>query len=80
LIYAATGSGTFVASSAARSITISADKITDCTDFGFVASFEQTNGIVAEDTQKVADKSYLEKVLNYTDPTGILHQKAARLN
>ncbi|MED4727803.1 putative HTH-type transcriptional regulator YjiR [compost metagenome] len=80
LIYAVTGSGTFVAPNAARSITISTDKITDCIDLGFVASFEQTNGIVAEIIQKVADKRYLEKLLNYNDPTGIPHQKTAGLN
>ncbi len=80
LIYAVAGSGTFVAPNAARSITISTDKITDCIDLGFVASFEQTNGIVAEIIQKVADKSYLEQLLNYNDPTGIPHQKTARLN
>jgi len=80
LIYAVTGSGTFVAPNAARSITISADKVTNCIDLGFVASFEQSNKIVAEAVQKVADKSYLEQLLNYNDPTGIPHQKTAGLN
>ncbi len=80
LIYAITGSGTFVAPNAARSITISTEKITNCIDLGFVASFEQSNGIVAEMIQKVADKSYLEQLLNYNDPTGIPHQKTAGLN
>ncbi len=75
LIYAVTGSGTFVAPNAARSITISADKVTNCIDLGFVASFEQTNGMVAEVVQKAADKSYLEKLMDYNDPTGIPHQK-----
>lgn len=78
LIYAVTGSGTFVAPNAARSITISNDKITNSIDFGLVASFEQSNGIVAEVIQKVVDKSYLEQLLNYNDPTGIPHQKTAR--
>ncbi|AJO18384.1 MULTISPECIES: aminotransferase-like domain-containing protein [Bacillus] len=80
LIYAVTGSGTFVAPNAARSITISADKVTNCIDLGFVASFEQTNGMVAEVVQKAADKSYLEKLMDYNDPTGIPHQKTAGLN
>lgn len=80
LIYAVTGSGTFVSPNAARSITISADNTTNLIDFGFVASFEQTNGIVAEVAQKVAEKNYLEKLLNYNDPTGIPHQKTAGLN
>lgn len=80
LIYAVTGSGTFVSPNAARSITISADNTTNLIDLGFVASFEQTNGIVAEVAQKVAEKNYLEKLLNYNDPTGIPHQKTAGLN
>ncbi|MEC3609326.1 PLP-dependent aminotransferase family protein [Bacillus glycinifermentans] len=80
LIYAITGSGTFVSPNAARSITISADNITNLIDLGFVASFEQTNGNVSELMQKVAEKSYLDKLLNYNDPTGIPHQKTAGLN
>ncbi|MGG3181399.1 PLP-dependent aminotransferase family protein [Priestia megaterium] len=80
LIYAVTGKGTFVSSNAARSITISTDKIRNRIDLGFVASFEQSNGIVAEAMQKVMSKSYLEQLLNYNDPTGIAHQKAAGLN
>ncbi|MFP3124870.1 PLP-dependent aminotransferase family protein [Ectobacillus funiculus] len=80
LIYAVTGSGTFVAPNAARSITISTDTIKNCIDLGFVASFEQTNSIVAETIPKVMDKSYLAQLLNYNDPTGIPHQKTAGLN
>ncbi|MFA1712369.1 PLP-dependent aminotransferase family protein [Peribacillus frigoritolerans] len=80
LIYAVTGSGTFVAPNATRSITISADKTANSIDLGFVASFEQTNDIVSETLQKIVNKSYLEQLLNYNDPTGILHQKTAALN
>ncbi|MGE7758491.1 PLP-dependent aminotransferase family protein [Peribacillus sp. NPDC097895] len=80
LIYAVTGSGTFVAPNATRSITISADKTANSIDLGFVASFEQTNDIVAETIQKTVNKSYLKQLLNYNDPTGIPHQKTAALN
>jgi DNA-binding transcriptional MocR family regulator len=80
LIYAVTGRGTFVAPNAARSITISTDKIANCIDLGFVASFEQTNGLVTDIIQQVGNKSYLEQLLNYNDPTGIPHQKTAALN
>ncbi|HZG74015.1 MAG TPA: PLP-dependent aminotransferase family protein [Chondromyces sp.] len=80
LIYAVTGSGTFVAPNAARSITISVDKTASCIELGFVASFEQTNGIVTDSIQKAANKGYLEQLLNYNDPTGIPHQKTAALN
>jgi len=81
LIYAVTGSGTFVSPNAARSITISKDKITnECIDLGFVASFEQTNTIVAAAAKKVMEKSYLEQLFNYNDPTGMPHQKIAALH
>ncbi|MEI1420233.1 PLP-dependent aminotransferase family protein [Bacillus cabrialesii] len=80
LIYAVTGKGTFVSPSAARSITISKDKITNCIDFGLIASFEVTNQIVTEAIQQVASKHYLDRLLNYNDPTGIPHQKTAGLN
>lgn len=81
LIYAVTGSGTFVAPNAARSITISRDKVSnEIIDLGLVASFEQSNATVAEAAKRVVEKSYLEQLFNYNDPTGIPHQKAAALN
>ncbi|MDR7001109.1 PLP-dependent aminotransferase family protein [Neobacillus niacini] len=80
LIYAVTGSGTFVAPNATRSITISTDKTANLIDLGLVASFEQTNAIVKDVFPRVVDKSYLEQLLNYNDPTGIPHQKTAALN
>lgn len=81
LIYAITGSGTFVSPNAARSITISTNNFTGaCIDLGFVASFEQCNSMILETTKKVVKKRYLEQLLNYNDPTGIPHQKMAGLN
>lgn len=81
LIYAVTGSGTFVSPNAAKSITISTDKFPrDLIDLGFVASFEQTNNMVADMIPQVTEKSYLAQLLNYNDPTGIPHQKKAGLN
>lgn len=81
LIYAVTGSGTFVSPNATRSITISTDKFSGtCIDLGFVASFEQCNSMILETTKKVLEKRYLEQLLNYNDPTGMPHQKMAGLN
>ncbi|MBB3112448.1 DNA-binding transcriptional MocR family regulator [Paenibacillus phyllosphaerae] len=80
LLYAVTGSGTFVSQNAARSITISKDSESqDCIDLAFVASFEQTNPIVASAAKKVMGKSYLESLLNYNNPTGLPHHKTAGL-
>ncbi|UOQ48706.1 PLP-dependent aminotransferase family protein [Gracilibacillus caseinilyticus] len=80
LIYAVTGSGTFVSANATRSITISTDQVATNIDLGFVASFEQTNAMVTETIEEVVKKNYLEQLLNYNDPTGIPHQKKAALN
>ena len=81
LIYAVSGSGTFISPNATRSITISADKFSGtCIDLGFVASFEQCNSMIVETTKKVMEKRYLEQLFNYDDPTGIPHQKMAGLN
>lgn len=80
LIYAVTGRGTFVAQNATRSITISTDKIVNSIELGFVASFEQTNRVIKDTILEVANKSYVEQLLNYNDPTGIPHQKTAALN
>lgn len=80
LIYAVTGSGTFVAPNAARSITISADKTANLIELGFVESFEETNVLIRESIQRVSEKKYVEQLLTYNDPTGIPHQKTAALN
>lgn len=80
LIYAVTGSGTFVAPNAARSVTITADHRENLIDLAFVASFEQTNTLVTDAIKSVTDKRYVDQLLNYQDPTGIPHQKAAALN
>lgn len=79
LVYAVTGSGTFVSPNATRSITIS--KISgERIDLGFVASFEQCNAAAAGMMKKVAGKKYLEQLLCYDDPTGMPHHKAAGMN
>lgn len=81
LIYAVTGSGTFVSPNATRSITISTDNFSGaCIDLGFVASFEQCNSMILETTKKVMKKTYLEQLFNYNDPTGMPHQKVVGLN
>ena len=49
LIYAVTGSGTFVAPNAAKSVTISTDNLTgSLIDLGFVSSFEQCNDMISD--------------------------------
>lgn len=62
--------------SAARSITISKDKISkECIDLGFVASFEQTNTTVAEAAKRVTEKRYLEQISSITTSLQEFHIK-----
>ncbi|WP_331280893.1 GntR family transcriptional regulator [Paenibacillus massiliensis] len=76
LIYGVTGSGTYVAPNAARSITIAKEQASNQDiELGFVTSFDQTNDLVQEAIKNVAEKTYLEHLLNYNDPSGIPHQK-----
>lgn len=80
LLHAVTGSGTFVSANAARSVTISRDRVpVECIDFGLVASFEQSNFMVAEAARTVAARAGLERFLNYDDPAGLPGQKEAAL-
>lgn len=81
LIYAVTGSGTFVSPNATRSVTISLDNTPrEYIELGFVASFEQCNHMVTDTVKKVMERRYLEQLFNYDDPTGMPHQKMVGLN
>ncbi|URZ17792.1 PLP-dependent aminotransferase family protein [Clostridium felsineum] len=80
LIYAVTGKGTFVSPNATKCITISTNSFSGSINLGFVASFECCNSMILDTTKKIMEKHYLEKLLNYDNPTGIPHQKKAALN
>ena len=77
LVYAITGSGTFVSPHAARSITISADSQGRCIDLAFVASFEQCNTMIQETVRSVAQKKYFSQLLDYKYPLGMPHHKSS---
>ena len=81
LLYAITGSGTFVSTNANRSVTISLDNASrQYTELGFAASFEQCNHMVSVIVKKILEKRYLEQLFSYDDPTGMPHQKMTGLN
>lgn len=81
LIYAVTGSGTFVAPSAAKSVTISTDNLLqESIDLGFVGSFESCNEMIADTISAVSKKRQISELLNYEYPTGMPHHKAAGVN
>ncbi|RAV02687.1 PLP-dependent aminotransferase family protein [Paenibacillus sp. YN15] len=78
LIYAIIGKGTFVSPNAGRSVAITKNKVAeDCIDLGFVASFEGSNALVAETARRVAEKTVLEELFNYNEPTGLPRHKYA---
>ncbi|OZG59926.1 transcriptional regulator GntR family with aminotransferase domain [Bifidobacterium lemurum] len=78
LLYATTGSGTFVAPNAARSATIStANLARESIDLGFVGSFESCNAMVADAIASVARNRHVPQLLDYDHPTGMPHHKAA---
>ena len=81
LIYAVTGSGTFVAPNAAKSVTISSDDLTGSSiDLGFTGSFEQCNAMITDAAFSVMKKRQFAELLNYEYPTGMPHHKAAAVN
>ena len=81
LIYAVTGSGTFVAPNAAKSVTISADTLAGGSiDLGFVSSFEQCNNMISDTIVSVIKKRRFAELLDYEYPTGMPHHKAAAVN
>ncbi len=81
LIYAVTGSGTFVAPNAAKSVTISTENLTSSgIDLGFVSSFEQCNSMISDTVASIMQKRQFAELLDYEYPTGMPHHKTAALN
>ena len=81
LIYAVIGSGTYVAPSAAKSVTISTENLArESIDLGFVSSFESCNAMLADTIKTVLSKRQISELLDYEYPTGMPHHKAAGVN
>ena len=81
LLQAVTGSGTFVASSAARSVTISTERPRSALiDLGFENPFQVFTDQVREITRDIAGRKQFPQLLDYASPTGMVHQKAAGVN
>lgn len=81
LIYAVTGSGTFVSPNASKSVTISAENLAASSiDLGFVGSFEQCNEMINDTIVSIMKKRRFSELLDYEYPTGMPHHKAAAVN
>lgn len=77
LVYGVTGKGTFVAPHAESDLTITAEGADGCVELGMVTGFNQCDGIVAEAVRTVADRGYLPKLMDYSNPCGYPHHLEA---
>lgn len=74
LAYGVTGKGTFVAPHASSNLTITADDSDEgCVELGMFTGFNQCDGIVAEAVRTVAERGYLSKLIDYSNPCGYPH-------
>ena len=81
LLQAVTGSGTFVSSSAARSVTISTEAARPALiDLGFENPFQVLPDQIRNLAREIAGRKTFPRLLDYACPTGMPHQKAAGVN
>lgn len=74
LVYGVTGKGTFVAPHAKGGLTLTADGFEEgCIELGMVTGFNQCDGMVAEAVRAVAQRGYLPKLMDYSNPCGYPH-------
>lgn len=74
LVYGVTGKGTFVAPHAKGDLTLTADGFDEgCIELGMVTGFNQCDGMVAEAVRAVAQRGYLSKLMDYSNPCGYPH-------
>lgn len=82
LLYAVTGSGTYISGYAGRPAGITSERegAPHTIDLAFAASFEQCNRLILPTLREVAALSYAEELLNYEHPTGMPHHRMAGVN
>lgn len=81
IIHGEVGKGTFVSRNANIELTISKNEVsTNLIDLGFVSSLDQVNKYVIETIKKTVQVKYLEELLNYDHPSGLLHHKKLGVN
>lgn len=70
------GSGTFVSENANVDLTISKNLVSSSViDLGFVSSIDQVTKRAIETIKKTIQVKYLEELLNYDNPSGMVHHK-----
>lgn len=80
LIYAVTGSGTFVAPNVGNAIfKADSEKKKNVIEMGIIEPLDCSNALVAETIKSIVTKNYLEKLLDYRHPLGMpYHRMAAK--
>ncbi|MDF3257407.1 PLP-dependent aminotransferase family protein [Bacillus velezensis] len=78
LIYGITGSGTFVAPNVSNAIFLEDSDQKNVIEMGLVEPLDYlSSSYVAEVIQNIAEKNYLEKLLDYRNPLGMPYHKMA---
>ena len=78
LVYGVTGKGTFVAPHAQSDLTITAEGAGGLVELlGMVTGFNQCDGLVADAVRAVAQRGYLSRLMDYSNPCGFPHHLEA---
>ena len=77
LVYGVTGKGTFVAPHAQSDLTITAEGADGLVELGMVTGFNQCDGLVADAVRTVAQRGYLSRLMDYSNPCGYPHHLEA---
>ena len=77
LAYGVTGKGTFVAPHAQSDLTITAEGADGLVELGMVTGFDQCDGLVADTMRTVAQRGYLSRLMDYSNPCGYPHHLEA---
>ncbi|MCY8859109.1 PLP-dependent aminotransferase family protein [Bacillus atrophaeus] len=77
LIYGITGSGTYVAPHVSNALFSEDNDNKNVIEMGLIEPLDHSNSLVAEVIQNIAEKNYLEKLLDYRNPLGMPYHKMA---
>lgn len=76
LLYARTGSGTFVSPNASEYISITlGERKREIIDFGLVSSFEESNVLINDAVRHIADRGRIEELTSYDYANGLPYHK-----
>lgn len=81
LIIGEKGSGTYVMDNVNLELTITKNSISsNLIDLAFVSSLNQKSHLISDTIKKISNLSYIKELLNYNEPSGMLHHKILGVN